>query len=109
MGTAEAKKKAEEEKAEAKKKAEEEAAARLRENEVKKKAEEEAVGTIAYKEARKAERVLASLTAKIFGVTDVVVSKSQLLIESAKSMTGQQRKQAMAFVAATGFGAAFLV
>ena len=50
-----------------------------------------------------------SLKDKISGVADVVVTKSQSIIESAKSMTGTQRKQAVAFVAATGFGGAFLL
>jgi len=77
------------------------------------KAKEEAARLKREKEAEEAMKAkgrgIASVKDKISGVTDVVFKKSQSIIENAKSMTGKQRKQALAFVAATGFGGAFLL
>ena len=73
------------------------------------KEEEERAASLAAEEAaKKTDGALASLTAKISGMTDLVVDKSQSLVENVKSMTGKQKKQAVAFVAAAGFGTAFL-
>ncbi|MGK3737063.1 MAG: regulator of protease activity HflC (stomatin/prohibitin superfamily) [Bacillariaceae sp.] len=105
---ASARKAAEEAQAEAKRKAEAAASKAKAEADAKKKAEEEAAAIAAEEAAKKTDGAFASLTSKISGATDALVSKSQSLIESAKSMTGKQKKQTVAIVAATGFGAVFL-
>ena len=52
---------------------------------------------------------LSSMVSKVTGLADGVVSKSKSIVEDIKSMTPKQKKQAVAFTAAAGFGAAFII
>ena len=71
-------------------------------------AEAEAAAAAAAAEAS-SDGPLSSMVSKVTGLADGVVSKSKSIVEDIKSMTPKQKKQAVAFTAAAGFGAAFII